>query len=151
MIETFLESITPPSPWFWLSFGVVMAAIEMIAPGFFLMWLALAAIITGLVTLVLPIGFPMQLTLFAVLAIITVYAARRWLLQNPIQSDDPMLNDRAGRMVGEIVTVSVAIENGQGRVTIGDSDWSVKGDDAATGARVRIIGNQGGVLMVENI
>jgi inner membrane protein len=151
MIETFLESITPPSPWFWLSFGVVMAAIEMIAPGFFLMWLALAAIITGLVTLVLPIGFPLQLTLFAALAIITVYAARRWLLQNPIQSDDPMLNDRAGRMVGEIVTVSVAIENGQGRVTIGDSDWSVKGDDAATGARVRIIGNQGGVLMVENI
>ncbi len=150
MIETFLESINPPSPWFWLSFGVAMAAVEMIIPGFFLMWLALAAIITGLVTLVLPIDFPMQLTIFAALAIITVYAARRWLLQNPIQSDDPMLNDRAGRLMGEVVTVSVTIENGHGRVTIADSDWSAKGPDAAAGSRVRIIGNQGGILLVEN-
>ena len=151
MIETFIETLAPSSPWFWLSFGVIMAAIEMIVPGFFLMWLALAAIVTGLLTLVLPIGFPLQLTIFAVLAIIIVYAARRWILQNPIQSDDPMLNDRAGRMVGEIVTVVVAIENGQGRVTIGDSEWSVKGDDAATGARVRIIGNKGSLLLVENV
>ncbi len=151
MIAAFVESLTPPSPWFWLSFGVVMAAVEMIAPGFFLMWLALAAIVTGLVTLILPIGFPLQLTIFAVLAIIIVYAARRWILLNPIQSDDPMLNDRAGRMVGDVVTVVVAIENGQGRVRIGDSEWSVRGDDAAAGSRVRIIGNQGSLLMVEAI
>jgi membrane protein implicated in regulation of membrane protease activity len=149
MIETFLQSITPPSPWFWLSLGVVLAGVEMIVPGFFLIWLALAALVTGFVTLLLELSFPAQMTLFAVLAICIVYAARRWLIQNPIQSDDPMLNDRAGRLIGEVVTVVEPIENGQGRVTIGDSQWAVKGPDTLAGGRVRITGNQGGVLVVE--
>ena len=45
---------------------------EVIAPGFFLMFIGAAAIATGLLSLVLPVGVPLQLAIFAILAIIIV-------------------------------------------------------------------------------
>ncbi len=135
--------------WFWLSLGLLLGAAEMIAPGFFLIWLAIAAIVTGLLTFLLPIGIVAQVGIFALLAIGTVYAARRWLRANPIGSTDPLLNDRGARLIGEVVTVVEAIDHGHGRVKVGDSVWAARGPDAATGARVRITGCTGSTLTVE--
>lgn len=135
--------------WLWLSIGVVLAAAEMLAPGFFLIWLAGAAIATGLITTVLPISFPIQLALFASLSIALVYVGRRWFRANPIESDDPLLNDRGGRMVGDVVTVVEAIDGGSGRVKVGDSVWTAYGPNTPVGARVRIVGVSGTNLMVE--
>ena len=137
--------------WMWLSLGVLLCAAEIVAPGYFLIWLGLAAVATGALTWVLPIAPSAQIGLFAVLAVVTVYGARRWLSQNPIISDDPLLNDRAGRLVGEVVTVVEAIDNGGGRVKVGDSVWSAKGADAAVGAKVRVTGIAGSALTVEAV
>lgn len=135
--------------WLWLSIGVILAAAEMIAPGFFLIWLAAAAIATGLVTSLLPITFPIQLGLFAFLSIALVFVGRRWFRTNPIESDDPLLNNRGGRMVGQAATVVAAIEGGVGRVHVGDSVWIANGPDAPVGARVRIVSVCGTTLLVE--
>jgi inner membrane protein len=129
--------------WFWLTLGALLAAAEIVAPGFFLIWLAFAAIVTGMVAWVLPISSAFQVGMFAVLSVVAVYGARRWLAQNPIQTDDPLLNDKGGRMVGEIATVVEPIENGSGRVSIGDSVWNAKGPDAATGTKMRVTGVSG--------
>ena len=137
--------------WFWLSLGVLLAAAEIVVPGFFLIWLALAAVATGLIAWILPISFAVQMAMFATLSVITVYVARRWLVRNPIQSDDPLLNDRGGRMVGETVTVVEAIVSGEGRVKVGDSVWSAKGADAAAGSRVRVTAVTGTILTVESV
>ena len=137
--------------WFWLTLGLILGAAEIIAPGFFLMWLGLAAFVTGIVAWAVPISTPGEVILFAALAVATVYGARRWLMQNPIVSDDPLLNDRGGRMIGEVVTVVEAITDGRGRVKVGDTVWSAKGTDASVGSKVRITGAQGSVLMVEGI
>ena len=135
--------------WFWLTVGVLMAAVEIVAPGFFMMWLGAAAVLTGVTTWVVPIGVPAQVGLFAILSVIAVYAARKWLIDNPIESEDPKLNDRGARLVGDIVTVVEAIEDGHGRVKVGDSVWSAKGRDVATGTKVRVTGADGAVLLVE--
>ena len=145
----FLDTLEPH--WLWLILGVVLGTAEVILPGFFLIWLAAAALVTGLATLLLPIGTALQLALFAVLAVGAVYSGRRWFALNPIESDDPHLNKRGARMVGEIVTVAEAIEGGRGRVKVGDSVWSAKGPDAAAGARVRVVGVDGGVVLVEAV
>ena len=49
---------------------------------------------------------------------------------------------------GAIVVVD-AIENGTGRVKVGDSVWNAKGPDAEIGARVRVTGISGTCLNVE--
>ena len=137
--------------WFWLSLGVVLAAAEIVAPGFFLIWLAVAAIITGLLAWVIPIPAALQVGLFAVIAVAAVYAGRRWFKMNPIESDDPNLNDRGARLIGELVTVVEAIDGGQGRVKVGDSVWSARGPDTPVGSRVRVTGSNGSILSVESL
>jgi inner membrane protein len=137
--------------WFWLTLGLVLGAAEIVAPGFFLMWLGMAAFVTGIIAWALPISMPAEVIIFAALAIATVYGARRWIVQNPITSSDPLLNDRGGRMVGEVVTVIEAIAEGQGRVKVGDSVWSAKGPETPVGSKVRITGAQGSVLTVEGV
>jgi membrane protein implicated in regulation of membrane protease activity len=135
--------------WFWLSVGIVLCAAEIVAPGFFLMWLGAAAILTGVVAWLFPVSIAIQTGLFAVMAIVGVYAARKWLMDNPIVSDDPLLNNRGGRLVGEVVTVTTAIADGRGRVKVGDSEWNARGPDAVVGTKVRVTASNGSELQVE--
>jgi len=137
--------------WFWLSLGLLLGVAEMVAPGFFLMWLGLAALIVGILDYFLPITLAYQVAMFATLSVITVFAGKKFLQENPIESDDANLNDRGARMTGEIVIVVEPITNGHGRVKVGDSVWNARGIDAAIGASVRVIGADGAVLLVEGI
>lgn len=146
-MEDWIASLDPH--WFWLTAGVLLGAAEILAPGFFLIWLATAAIITGLFAWAVPVSIPIQAGLFAVTSIVLVYAVRRWVRDNPIESSDPKLNDRGARMVGDIVIVAEAIQNGRGRVNVGDTVWSAHGADAAAGTQVRVTGADGAILLVE--
>ena len=133
----------------WLAVGLVLATAEMAIPGVFLIWMAGAALITGLVSWAVPIGVPMQIMLFAGLAIVAVFSGRRYLRSNPVEAADPLMNDRGGRAVGEIVVVTQAIVGGSGRVHMGDSEWIAKGPDAEPGSRMRVIAHDGVALIVE--
>ena len=135
--------------WIWLLGAIALGIAELIVPGVFLIWLAAAAAATGLLTLAFGIDLPFQFATFALLAIAAVYSGRRWYVNNPMPSADPLLNDRAARLVGRTVVVVAAIENGEGRVKVGDSVWSCRGADCAEGSRVRIIGADGSCLKVE--
>lgn len=137
--------------WWWLALGLVLAIAEMVIPGVFLIWLAGAAIITGLLAWTLPIGVPLQIGIFAVLSIVAVFTGKRYLAANPIVPADPKMNDRGARLVGEMVTVTQAIDGGTGRIKHGDSEWLVKGPDAEPGTRMRVSGHDGAVLLVEHL
>lgn len=135
--------------WLWMIGGVLLLAAEIIAPGFFLLWIGAAAIITGVFALLFGIGTAGQLALFALYAAIAVYVARRWYMARPVDSEDPALNDRMARLQGRIVTVVEAIDAHNGRVRVGDGEWSARGGPAAPGDKVRITGVDGNCLKVE--
>ncbi len=135
--------------WLWMLAAIFLGIAELIVPGVFLIWLAVAAAATGLLTLAFGIDLPFQFALFALFSIASVYLGRRWYLANPMPSADPMLNDRANRLTGRTVVVAAAIVNGEGRVRVGDSVWSCRGPDCAEGSRVRIAGADGSCLKVE--
>lgn len=133
----------------WLTVGVILCIAEMVLPGVFLMFMGIAALITGVITYLFPITIELQLLCFAVIAIASAYVGRRWFRPDAIVTDDPMLNDRLARLVGEIVTVTDPIVGGSGRAQVGDSVWSVRGPEAAAGSRMRVTGAQGNTLIVE--
>ena len=137
--------------WAWLALGLVLAVGEMTIPGVFLIWMAGAAVITGLLTWVVPLSVPLQVVLFAVLSVAAVFTGRNWLRANPIVAADPMMNDRGGRAVGETVLVTTVIEGGEGRVKLGDSEWIARGPDAEPGTRMRVTAHNGSVLLVEHL
>ena len=133
----------------WLTIGVVLAGAEMLVPGVYLIWLALAAILTGVLTWIFAPGLELQVVEFVALALIAVFSARRHLREKPIESADPLMNRRGDRLVGEIAQVTEAIEAGSGRVHLGDSEWIARGQDVPVGTRVRVTGSQGAILLVE--
>lgn len=137
--------------WAWLALGLVLAVGEMTIPGVFLIWMAGAAVITGLVTWIVPLSVPLQVVLFAVLSMAAVFIGRNWLRANPIIAADPMMNDRGGRAVGETVLVTTVIEGGEGRVKLGDSEWIAKGPDAEPGTRMKVTAHDGSILIVEHL
>lgn len=142
-----LDGIEPH--WVWLTAAAVLGIAELLMPGVFLIWLAAAAALTGFAALLFGIPLAFQFALFALLAIAAVYTGRRWYADNPVESSDPLLNDRANRLIGQTVVVVDPIENGLGRVKIGDGVWNARGSDASIGERVRITGTDGTCLKVE--
>jgi inner membrane protein len=133
----------------WLSAGVILCALEMIVPGVFLMWIGIAALLTGIAAWLLPIGTTVQLLLFAAAALASIYFGRRWTGSDTIVSDDPLLNDRIGRLIGEVIVVTEPIISGSGRARVADGEWMVRGPDTAAGQHVRVTGAVAGVLTVE--
>lgn len=142
---------TLSSHWLWLALGLLLAIAEIVIPGVFLIWLAGAALLTGVVTWLVPIGLPLEIVLFAALSLISVFIGRNYLRNNPIEPADAKLNHRGVQAIGEIVLVTHAIEAGSGRVKLGDSEWLARGPDAEPGTRMRVSGNDGAVLLVEHL
>ena len=135
--------------WWWLGAGALLGILEILLPGIFLIWIAIAAWVTALITAVIPLTLAWQLVVFVALAFVTVFVGRQYYARNPVESDDPNLNARASRLIGQIVTVDSAIENGKGRVRVGDGVWNASGPDAPSGASVRIVAAEGTCLKVE--
>ena len=135
--------------WIWIGIGLVLAALEIMVPGVYLIWLAIAAILTGLLTFGLALGLPSQVVIFVSLSLIAAFSAKRILRDQPITSADPLLNRRGQRLVGETGVITQAIDGGTGRVKHGDSEWLARGPDLDIGTRVRIIGSEGAILLVE--
>ena len=142
-----LDDIDPG--WLWMIGGVLLLIAEILAPGFFLVFIGAAAIAAGLFTVLFDLGLAAQLALFALYAIVAVTIGRRVYAQQNVDSSDPMLNDRAARLVGRTVTVVEAVDDHSGRVRVGDSEWSARGGPAEVGQRVRITGIDGNCLKVE--
>lgn len=134
--------------WSWFIAAIILAVGELLAPGFFLIWLAAAAALTGIAALVTGVPLAAQLGLFALFALLSTWGGRRWYLANPVPSSDPLLNDRLARLVGESVVVVEAIQSGRGRVRVGDTVWEARGADAPAGAYVTVVGNEDGALVV---
>ena len=136
--------------WWWVGAGALLGILEILLPGIFLIWIAVAAWITAIIVAAVPgMALAWQLVIFVLLAFATVWAGRHVYARNPVTSADPNLNARASRLIGQIVTVESAIENGKGRVRVGDGVWNARGPDAPAGASVRIVAADGTLLTVE--
>ena len=89
-----LGNIDPP--WIWIALGFALAALELFVPGVYLIWLAVAAVITGVLTFVLDLGLAVQVTNFVFLALIIAFSARRFLRDEVVDRLVAALRDRVG-------------------------------------------------------
>jgi inner membrane protein len=134
----------------WWLLALVLIGAEIVAPGYFMLWIGIAAGVMGIVTLLAPALSPIaQAVAFALLAIAscTIY----WRFIRPIaeqRDDEPLLNRRGARMVGRRVTVVEAIVNGRGKVKVGDGAWLAEGPDLPAGAEVEVVACEGTTLRV---
>jgi membrane protein implicated in regulation of membrane protease activity len=135
--------------WHWWSLGALLLIVELLAPGMFFIWMGESAFVVGAVVWLFPaLSFEHQVLLFSVLSVLSIAVFRRFLRTNPIQTDRPLLNQRAAQYVGRVFTLAEPIVNGRGKIRVDDSTWRVEGDDCPAGARVRVTDAEGVVLRV---
>lgn len=134
----------------WWLLGLLLIATEMVAPGYFLLWIGIAAAVMGVVTLLLPgLPFVLQTVVFAVLAV--MICGIYWKYIRPraeLRDDQPLLNKRGERMIGRRVLVAQAIVNGRGKVSVGDGEWLAEGPDLPIGSEVEVVSIRGTTLQV---
>lgn len=136
--------------WSWMIAAVVLFALEVMAPGFFLLWFGAAAAVVGLLVFAVPIEFTWQILAFCGVSVLSVLLGRAlWGGDRVGVSDKPLLNQRARQLIGRNFVLATPIQGGRGRITAGDSLWSVKGPDMPAGAPVRVVDADGTVLIVE--
>lgn len=134
--------------WLWAIAGVLLLIAEVIAPGFFLVFIGAAAIATGLFTVLFDLGLAPQLGLFALYSLVFVMIFKRWYGQ-PAGPAGGAINEPAARLVGRSVTVVEAVDDHGGRVRLGDGEWSARGGPASPGDHVRVTSVEGNCLIVE--
>ena len=143
-----LELFETYGPWAWIVLGLVLLALELVVPGGYFLWLGSAGVVTGLLAFVPGLGWPWQVTIFGVLAIVIV-SGWTLLTRNRTQiTDQPFLNRRAERYIGHEGIIAEPIKDGAGRLVLDDTIWRIAGPDLAAGEKVRVVATDGAVLKV---
>ena len=132
----------------WLIAGIALLGAEMLLPGFYLLWVGVAAVGTGLVLLVTSFGFGA-----AVAAFLTFLAAGigMSLVSRRRRGPAMRLNAPEAGLAGRSATV-IARDGVALRVRLGDSDWPARVPRGVAvpevGAAVRVEAVDGVVLVV---
>jgi len=135
--------------WNWLIFGVILMALELLAPGVFLFWLGLAALLVGLLSFAINPSWQLQILMFAIFAACAVPLWRRIAFNGKaVSQSNPFLNRRTDALIGRVFTLERPIIDGAGTVKIDDTVWRVAGPDTPAGSRVRIVQADGASLTV---
>jgi inner membrane protein len=143
----FLESLTW---WHWWIVAAVLAALETFIPGALAIWFAAAALVLGVMLLMVPIRWELQLVLFGFLSVVATLLWWRYGRTRADESMQPNLNQRAAQYIAKSFPLAEPIQGGRGKVQVGDSVWLVHGGDAPAGAFVRVVGVKGAILEVES-
>lgn len=142
-----LESFHLLGPWAWIIIGVFLCTAEMLAPGAFLIWLGLAAIATGLITMLAPLSAAWSVVVFATLGLVFAFFGYRVYGARRKDGAEAAPNQGAHAFIGREVMLSDPIEQGAGSIRLGDTVWRVLGPDLPAGRNVRVVGVERGVLL----
>src|SRR5690349_17685272 len=135
----------------WWLLALLLIALEVALPGYFLLWIGIGAGATGVVAWLVPgISLLGQAIAFAVLAFLAcaIYA---WILRPKLrrtESTGERLNRRGAQLVGRRYVLVEAIVNGRGKARVGDGEWLVAGPDLPMGATVEVVKVEGNTLQV---
>jgi membrane protein implicated in regulation of membrane protease activity len=135
----------------WWLLALLLIGVELMLPGFFMLWVGIAAAVMGVILMFLPeLSFMSQAVLFTALAVVSCFVYWRFVrgaIDAP--SDQPRLNRRAEQLIGRRYVLESSIVNGQGKARVGDSLWLVEGPELPIGTTIEVVSVDGATLRVQ--
>jgi hypothetical protein len=135
--------------WDWFIAAAVLLLLEVMAPGTFMLWLGLSALLVGLISLGIDWSWQYQFLAFAAFAIAAIPLWRLVGARARTPTDQPFLNRRADAFIGRVFTLEKPIVGGCGTIGVGDTVWRISGPDCPSGSRVKVAAVDGSTLRVE--
>lgn len=134
-------------PVVWIVAGLVLAALEMIVPGFVIIWFGVAAVVTGLISFFVHNGyvqFVSFLSLSGLMVFLAQWIGRKITRPEPVPVGANRLADAEG-----VVTQDIQ-PGAPGRVKVVGEEWRAESEFVlAAGARVRVVRVEGTRLIVK--
>lgn len=125
--------------WAWMVLAGILGLAEMHVPGSYLGWIALGALLTGIVDAAFGLSLEGQIGAFAAASALSCAAGYFvYSRVGRVRRAAGLLNRRALAMVGARGIVCEAVQNGAGKVRLGDSVWLAEGPDLAPGTPVMV-------------
>lgn len=138
--------------WNWWVLALLLLVVELLAPGFFFLWMAASGFVTGCLLLLSPaISTELQVSFFSILSVVLITLWKLYGKKHPIATDHPLLNKRGQQYIGRVFSLYKPIENGEGKIKVDDSIWKVHGQDCDINTRVKVIAARGTVFDVEKV
>jgi inner membrane protein len=148
VIATFVEL----GAWRWLALAAILFAVEMGTGTAYLIWLSAAAAATAaLVALPGETTFAVELAAFGVFSIASTVFGRKFFKPPAIVSDKPEINDPLQRHLGARVVAVGDFSGGEGRVSLGDTQWTAQtldGSSPKNGVGLKVVRVDGTTLQV---
>jgi len=149
MLDT-LQYSTEGAGWLWLVGSAMLIVLDIAAPGLYFLWFGMAAGFTGLITFATGMTWAWQIATFSAASVTALIIARAFFSPGRIESEQPLLNQRAQQLIGQHFILDEPIVGGRGKVKVGDTLWKVQGPDLDAGSRIVVTGAEGSVLKVES-
>lgn len=146
-----MEFLSSLQSWHWLSLGMLVLILEIFGVGGFLLGIGVSALLVALLLAVFPdMAWYWQFILFAFSSVgITLIYWKKFRKFNH-KTEQPLLNSRTQSLIGRRVSLFTPLQNGTGKVQIGDALWTVSCDeDLVQGSIVDIVGAEGMTLIVK--
>jgi len=137
-METLITFLTSLGPQHWLVLGLILLIAEMASGTTYLLWPAVAAFLTALISLAGVTSWIADIAIFAVLVIALTFFGRpivkRWREENNAEG----LNERSKTLIGTRGVITV-FANGTGSVKIADTIWRAVSEEALTPGQTVVI------------
>lgn len=140
--------------WIWVVGGIALAALEILLPSFFMLWLGVSAIVVGVVSLFLPFDLAAQLFLWAILSMACLVAWFRWVA--PRMRDKTSSGMALEKLVGQTaIVLEFNTSTGRGQLRfpapiLGEDEWRfICQGDVVSGDRVAVVDVSGNDLVVK--
>lgn len=143
------DFFTPTVIWFLI--GLVLLLLELIIPGFVIIFFGVGAWITAVVCLIFNIGVNIQLAVFTFSSVLLLLLLRRYLRKQFFSEDKSVVETLADEFLGKTAVVESDIKKGfPGKVSFKGTTWTAMSDETAKkGQLVEIIGKESINLIVK--
>lgn len=145
-MDTLIAFLTSLGPQHWLVFGLILLIAEMASGTTYLLWPAVAAFITALVSLSGGTTWAADVVIFAVLVIALTYFGRPMVQRWRHEQAAAGLNERSQTLVGTRGEIA-SFKDGAGSVKVADTVWRAVSDEALTPGQTVVIDSVDGATL----
>ena len=145
-MESVIVFLTSLGPQHWLVIGLILLIAEMASGTTYLLWPAVAAFLTALVSLMGVTNWLADMAIFAVLVIVLTWLGRPMVRRWREEGAASNLNERSKTLIGTRGVITV-FANGAGSVQVNDTIWRAVSNEALSAGQAVIVDSVDGTTL----